>query len=64
MVKKLHIVLMTIVICLTFVYGVKIKNATAQKVNYIVVLDVDKLDELTIIDREEGKIINVSNYNF
>ena len=39
MVKKLHIVLMTIVICLTFVYGVKIKNATAQKVNYIVVLD-------------------------
>lgn len=42
--------------------GDKLKTALIGYTNYIVVLDVDKLDELTIIDRKEGKIINVSNY--
>lgn len=39
MIKKLHIVLLSIIICLTFVYGVKIKRATAQKVKFTIVLD-------------------------
>ena len=42
--------------------GDKLKTAFVGYTNYIVVLDIDKLDELTIIDRKEGKIINVSNY--
>ena len=41
--------------------GDKLKTAFIGYTNYIVVLDVDKLDELTVIDREEGKIINISN---
>lgn len=40
----------------------KLKTAFIGYTNYIVVLDVDKLDELTIIERKEGKIISVSNY--
>ena len=40
----------------------KLKTAFIGYTNYIVVLDVDKLDELTVIDRKEGKIINISNY--
>ena len=42
--------------------GDKLKTAFIGYTNYIVVLDVDKLDELTVIDREEGKIINISNH--
>lgn len=42
--------------------GDKLKTAFIGYTNYIVVLDVDKLDELTVIDRKEGKIINISNY--
>lgn len=42
--------------------GDKLKTAFIGYTNYIVVLDVDKLDELTIIERKEGKIISVSNY--
>jgi hypothetical protein len=41
--------------------GDKLKTAFVGYTNYIVVLDVDKLDELTIIDRKEGKIINIQN---
>lgn len=40
----------------------KLKTVFIGYTNYIVVLDVDKLDELTVIDRKEGKIINISNY--
>ena len=40
----------------------KLKIAFVGYTNYIVVLDVDKLDELTVIDRKEGKIINISDY--
>lgn len=42
--------------------GDKLKTAFIGYTNYIVVLDVDKLDELTVIDRKEGKIKNISNY--
>lgn len=42
--------------------GDKLKTAFIGYTNYIVVLDVDKLDELTVIDRKEGKIINISNH--
>ena len=42
--------------------GDKLKTAFIGYTNYIVVLDVDKLDELTVIDRKEGKIINILNY--
>lgn len=42
--------------------GDKLKTAFIGYTNYIVVLDVDKLDELTIIEKKEGKIISVSNY--
>lgn len=42
--------------------GDKLKTAFIGYTNYIVVLDVDKLDELTIIERKEGKIINISDY--
>ena len=41
--------------------GDKLKTAFIGYTNYIVVLDVDKLDGLTVIDRKEGKIINISN---
>lgn len=41
--------------------GDKLKTAFIGYTNYIVVLDVDKLDGLTIIDRKEGEIINISN---
>ena len=41
--------------------GDKLKTAFVGYTNYIVVLDVDKLDELTVIDRKEGKIINIQN---
>ena len=39
MVKKLHIILLSVIVCLVFVYGVKIKKATAQKVKFTIVLD-------------------------
>lgn len=42
--------------------GNKLKTAFIGYANYIVVLDVDKLEELTVIDRKEGKIISISNY--
>ena len=42
--------------------GDKLKTAFIGYTNYIVVLDVDKLDELTVIDRKEGKMINISNH--
>ena len=42
--------------------GDKLKTAFIGYTNYIVVLDVDKLDELTVIDRKEGKIINITDY--
>lgn len=42
--------------------GDKLKTAFIGYTDYIVVLDVDKLDELTVINRTEGKIINISNY--
>ena len=42
--------------------GDKLKTAFIGYTNYIVVLDTDKLDELTIINRTEGKIINISNH--
>lgn len=42
--------------------GDKLKTTFIGYTNYIVVLDVDKLDRLTVIDRKEGKIINISNH--
>ena len=42
--------------------GDKLKTAFVGYTNYIIVLNVDKLDELTVIDRKEGKIINISSY--
>ena len=42
--------------------GDKLKTAFIGYANYIVVLDVDKLDELTVIDKKEGKITNISDY--
>jgi hypothetical protein len=41
--------------------GDKLKTAFIGYTNYIVVLDADKSDELTVVDRKEGKIINISN---
>lgn len=41
--------------------GDTLKAAFIGYTNYIVVLDVDKLDELTVIDREACEIINISN---
>lgn len=41
--------------------GDTLKAAFIGYTNYIVVLDVDKLDELTVVDRKEGKIINILN---
>ena len=41
--------------------GDKLKTVFIVYTNYIVVLDVDKLDKLTVIDRKEGEIINISN---
>lgn len=42
--------------------GDKLKTAFIGYTNYIVVLDVDKLDEITVIDRKESKIINITDY--
>lgn len=41
--------------------GDKLKTAFIGYTNFIVVLDADKSDELTVVDRKEGKIINISN---
>ena len=41
--------------------GDKLKTAFIGYTNYIVVLDADKSDELTVVDRKESKIINISN---
>ena len=41
--------------------GDKLKTAFIGYTNYIVVLDADKSDKLTVVDRKEGKIINISN---
>jgi hypothetical protein len=41
--------------------GDKLKTAFIGYTNYIVVLDADKPDELTIIEKKEGKTIQTSN---
>lgn len=41
--------------------GDTLKTAFIGYTNYIVVLNADKSDELIVIDRKEGKTIQVSN---
>lgn len=41
--------------------GDKLKTAFIGFTNYIVVLDADNSDELTIIEKKEGKTIQISN---
>lgn len=41
--------------------GDKLKTAFIGFTNYIVVLNADNSDELTIIEKKEGKTIQISN---
>lgn len=41
--------------------GDRLKTAFIGFTNYIVVLDADNSDELTIIEKKEGKAIQISN---